>query len=130
MIYQFAAQKANISIENIAFVDDRLAFVQGAENVHMNAWLIDRVIDDPYQSITKPLVLNRIENLRELLHLVHFSKSEMVSNDQGQCPLTIQDKDIFWEYCELPAANPPMPIYEEINHAGRTISAYLSGLAK
>jgi HAD superfamily hydrolase (TIGR01509 family) len=38
-IYQFAAEKANIPIENIIFVDDRWIFVKSAQEANMNAWL-------------------------------------------------------------------------------------------
>ena len=125
-IYQFAAEKANLAIEGIIFIDDRLSFVQGAEAVNMNAWLIDRPIDDP--SITKPLVMKKIENLRELIWITNFSTNESVSNIKVQNPLPVHYQD---NYCKLPAANPPTPIYKETNYAGRpTIPAYLSGLAK
>jgi len=127
MIYQFAAQKANLLIEDIIFVDDRLSFVQGAEEVNMNAWLIDRFIKDPARSITKPLV-KRINDLRDLIRIINLSTNETVSNNQGQNPLPMNDGGNLWEFCELPSINSSTAFFEETNYAGRTttVSAYFS----
>jgi hypothetical protein len=129
MIYQFAAKKTNIAIENIIFVDDRLSFVQGAEAVNMNAWLIERPVQDP--SLTKPLVKNKIEDLRELFRIINFPENEMVSNNPGQSQLSVHEEK-FWDFCELPINNSSTSFFEETNYAGRkaAIPAYISGLTK
>jgi len=131
MIYQFAAEKANLPIEDIIFVDDRLSFVQGAEEVNMNAWLIDRLIKDPARSITKPLV-KRINDLRDLIRIINLSTNETVSNNQGQNPLPMNDGGNLREFCELPTINSSIPFFEEMNYVGRktAISTDFSGIPK
>jgi putative hydrolase of the HAD superfamily len=131
-IYQFAAQEANIPIESIAFVDDRLSFVQGAEKVNMNAWLIDRFVDDPSRSTTQPLVLNKIENLRELFTIINRSNQKMVSNDPGKSSQPFCHKDSFLNICDLLINSSSKAFFEETSYDGRntTVSTYLSRVPK
>lgn len=127
MIYRYAAQKTNILIENIVFVDDRLSFVQGAEKVNMKAWLIDRYVQDPSRSTTQPLVMNKIENLTELFRIVCVSNDKIESNDPRQSRSSVHHNDDFWDYCELPVDNSSRYFFEETGYAGRTtVPAYFS----
>jgi HAD superfamily hydrolase (TIGR01509 family) len=72
-MYQFAAEKANIPIENILFVDDRWSFVKGAQEANMNAWLIERFPDEQPRLSTSSLV-NRVKSLDELLEKTGLSQ--------------------------------------------------------
>jgi len=106
LIYQFAAKKANIPIENIIFVDDRWNFVKGAQEVNMKAWLIERVPKESASSYTRSLV-NKIKNLKELKEIkelketIEFSRIEKINIIEGQKPSLNTDKDISWNLCEL-----------------------------
>jgi putative hydrolase of the HAD superfamily len=131
LIYQFAAEKANLSIEDIIFVDDRLSFVQGAQDVNMNAWLIDRIIKDPARSITKPLV-QKINDLRDLIRIIDLSTNKTVSNNQEQNRLQVNDRGNLWDLCELPTNQSSISFLEETNYVGRkaTISTHFSGVPR
>lgn len=131
MIYQFAAEKANLSIEDIIFVDDRLSFVQGAQEVNMNAWLIDRSTKHPSRSITKPFV-QKINDLRDLIRTIDISRNETVSHNPGQDQLPMNDRGNLRDFCELPANHSSIPFFEETHYVGRkaTVSAHFSGFTR
>lgn len=100
-IYQFAAEKTNIPIENIIFIDDRWSFVKGAQEANMNAWLIERFSEEQSGLFTKSLV-NKIKNLKEIMEIVGFSQVEEINTSQEQKPSSSTHGDEFWNICELP----------------------------
>ena len=96
-IYQFAAEKTNIPIENIIFVDDRWSFVKGAQEANMNAWLIERAPNESSIFYTKSLV-NKIKNLKELRETIEFSQIEKINIQK----LSLNTDKDFCTLCELP----------------------------
>jgi HAD superfamily hydrolase (TIGR01509 family) len=100
-VYQFAAEKTNMPIENILFVDDRWPFVKGAQEANMNAWLIDRFPDEQARFSTKSLV-NRIKNLKEIIEVIEFSQNEEIDMPRGQKSPSIARQGKLWNLCELP----------------------------
>jgi putative hydrolase of the HAD superfamily len=128
-LYQFAAQKAGIPIESIMFIDDRWSFVKGAQEANMNALLIEREVDTSSKMLTKSLV-RRIKNLKELLGILNVSPAEEVNRIREQSPSPRKHQDEWWNLCELSTNNSSMPVNEEMNYVGRTISANLYSISK
>jgi FMN phosphatase YigB (HAD superfamily) len=64
-IYKFAIEQVNIEITKTLFVDDRWPFVKAAQEVGMNAYLIERFTDQNQILVTKSLV-TKIYSLYEL----------------------------------------------------------------
>lgn len=100
-VYHFVANKTNILIENIIFIDDRWSFVKGAQEANMDALLIERFPEKSPEVHTKSSV-KKIRNLKELMEIINFSQVEEINVPQEQEPFSIDRRDEFWNFCKLP----------------------------
>ncbi len=76
-IYQYVAEKTNMQIESIVFVDDRWSFVKSAQEANMNAWLLERIQEKRTKVNTNSFV-QKIKNLYELAEEI-----EKMPNDEA-----------------------------------------------
>ena len=138
MIYQFAAEKANISIENIIFVDDRWNFVKGAQEANMNAWLIERFPEKSSSLHTKSLV-NKIKSLKELQEktgLLQIVENDIIQKQEKTSVIFSSDVCILGNLHEHNSNNLPVLQNswweEEVSYVGRETRLFtnFSGFSK
>ena len=119
-IYQYVAEKANMPIKNIAFVDDRWVFVKSAQEANMNAWLLERIQEKRIKVNTNSFV-QKIKNLHELVEEVEKisnSEADLHTEQKGYFSSTDTDQN----FCRFPTRQSPISLtggnqtWQEINN--------------
>jgi putative hydrolase of the HAD superfamily len=124
MVYQFAAEKANIPVENIIFIDDRWNFVKGAQEANMKAWLIERFPEKSSDLHTKSLV-NKIKSLKELQEktgILQIVENEIIQKQEKRSAFFSSDVCVLGNPHEYNSSNLlalQNSWWEEVNYVGR-----------
>ena len=128
-IYQYVAEKANMPIESIVFVDDRWNFVKSAQDARMNAWLLERIQEKRTKVNTHSFV-QKIKNLHELVEEIEKNPSSEVDLHTKQ-EASFNSIDVNQDFCELPTRQSSIPLtggdqtwQEQINKINRISSIY------